>query len=232
MAERRFKRFEGDIEEVIERGRYDEDDFKNVKDLKRDIEDIIDRYEDVITYLDSVYSAKPANRDKEMTEVADSFSEFAERRHTVRKKVKEANEVIEVARNKEEAKKNKEEKLSGSGGRRGGVKQEAEKQFKQPTGVLPDNISSDYTPLMTQDWASNMRLYIKTCSNLDILSRTEQRTLCRRFVDPALWSQVIFFNNDDMATMVKRVEEMFDKLQPLFSRKVKFLDWMIMKGEG
>ena len=32
--------------------------------------------------------------------------------------------------------------------------------------------------------------------------------------------------------MVKRVGETFEKLQPLFSRKVKFLDLMIMKGEG
>ena len=36
MAERRFKRFESDIQEVIERGRYDEEDFKNVKDLRKD----------------------------------------------------------------------------------------------------------------------------------------------------------------------------------------------------
>ena len=74
-----------------------------------------------------------------------------------------------------------------------------------------------------------MRLYIRACSNLDFLSRAEQRTLCKRFVDPALWSQVIFFNNDVIATMVKRVEEEFDTLQPLFSRKVKFLDLMIRK---
>ena len=42
---------------------------------------------------------------------------------------------------------------------------------------------------------------------------------------------MIFFNNDDILTMVKKVEEAFDKLQPLFSRKVKFLNLMIMKGE-
>ena len=122
--------------------------------------------------------------------------------------------------------------MGPSGGGRVGTKQEAEKQFKQPTGVLPDRISSDYTPLMAQGWVSNMRLYIRTCSNLDILSRAEQRTLCKRFVDPALWSQVIFFNNDDIATMVKRVKEEFDTLQPFFSRKLKLLDLMIMKGEG
>ena len=32
--------------------------------------------------------------------------------------------------------------------------------------------------------------------------------------------------------MVKRVKEAFDRLQQVFSRKVKFLDLMIVKGEG
>ena len=32
MAKRRFQRFESDIQEVIERGCYDEEDNKNVKD--------------------------------------------------------------------------------------------------------------------------------------------------------------------------------------------------------
>ena len=85
---------------------------------------------------------------------------------------------------------------------------------------------------MAQDWAEDMRLYIRSCSNLDILSMAEQRTLCKRFVHSTLWSQVVFFQNDNMVTMVKRVEEAFDRLHPLFSRKVKFLDLMILKGEG
>ena len=32
--------------------------------------------------------------------------------------------------------------------------------------------------------------------------------------------------------MVKRIEEAFDRLQPVFFREVKFLDLMIIKGEG
>ena len=35
-----------------------------------------------------------------------------------------------------------------------------------------------------------------------------------------------------MEVMVKRVKEAFDQLQPVFSRKVKFLELMIVKGEG
>ena len=43
---------------------------------------------------------------------------------------------------------------------------------------------------------------------------------------------MIFFNNDDITTMVKRVERAFDALQSLFSRKVMVLDLTIMKREG
>ena len=35
-----------------------------------------------------------------------------------------------------------------------------------------------------------------------------------------------------MEVMVKRIEEVFDRLQPVFSKKVKFLALMIIKGEG
>ena len=41
-----------------------------------------------------------------------------------------------------------------------------------------------------------------------------------------------FLRGDNMEVMVKRVEEAFNRLQPVFSRKVKFLELMIMKGEG
>ena len=77
-----------------------------------------------------------------------------------------------------------------------------------------------------------MRLYIKTCSNLEILSTEEQRTFCKMFVNPALWSTVEFLRGDNMEVMVKRVEEAFDRLQPVFSRKVKFLELMTIKGES
>ena len=147
----------------------------------------------------------------------------------MRKNVKEANIAIEKERNKEEAKRNKEE---GDGRKRGGVKPEAEKQFKQPTGAHPEKILAEFTPLMDKQWVKDMRLYTRTCSNLDILFMADQRTLCKRFVNSTLWSQGVFFTNDNMVTMVKRVEEAFDRLQPLFSRKVKFLDLMILKGES
>ena len=65
-------------------------------------------------------------------------------------------------------------------------KKDGEKPFKQPKGSHPDRISLEYTPLMPQNWAADKRLYIKTCSNLEILSTDKQRTLCKKFVNPAL----------------------------------------------
>ena len=68
-----------------------------------------------------------------------------------------------------------------------------------------------------------MKLYIKTCSNLEIFSMNKQRSLCKRLVHSTLWSQVVFFKKDNITVKVKRVKETFDRLQPIF------LDLMILK---
>ena len=69
-----------------------------------------------------------------------------------------------------------------------------------------------------------MRLYIKTCINLEVLSAQDQRTLCKKFVHPILWSQIEFFRADNIEVVVKRVEEAFNRLQPILSREVLGLD--------
>ena len=55
----------------------------------------------------------------------------------------------------------------------------------------------------------------------------EQHTLCKRFVEASLWSQVLFHQNDNMLAMVIRIEETFVTLRPIFARKVKLMDLMI-----
>ena len=82
-----------------------------MKELKRDTEDNIDRYEDTITHLDGVYSAKPAKKEDEMKELVENFGLIAERTDTVRRKVNEAKIAIEKERNKEEVKKKKRTKM-------------------------------------------------------------------------------------------------------------------------
>ena len=69
-----------------------------------------------------------------------------------------------------------------------------------------------------------MILYIKTCRNLEVLSVQEQRTLCKKLVNPTPWSHIEFFRVDSMEKMVKRVEEAFNRLQPILSREVLGLD--------
>ena len=139
MADRRFQRFEGEVQEVIDRGRYDPGDHKTVKDLKKDDDVNFDSYEDILTHLDGIYPANPDKVAKEMEELAKSFELISQRRETLRKKVKEANAAIEDERNKYEVKNNREDKDDSSGsGKRGGGDRTAEKQFKQPSGAQPD----------------------------------------------------------------------------------------------
>ena len=48
----------------------------------------------------SANAGKPAKKEKNIKEIVGNFTEIAENRDTVRKKVKEANEAIEEARTK------------------------------------------------------------------------------------------------------------------------------------
>ena len=99
-----------------EKGRYDEEDYKTVKDLKKDTEENINMFEEILTYLDSVYSAKPAKKEDEMKELVENLELIEKRRDTMRKKVKEANIAIE----KKETKK----KLRGTNKKEMGEKEE------------------------------------------------------------------------------------------------------------
>ena len=38
-----------------------------------------------------------------------------------------------------------------------------ENQFRRPTGTHPDRVSSEFTPLIAEDWQGDMKLFIKTC---------------------------------------------------------------------
>ena len=121
------------------------------------------------------------------------------------------------------------------------MKQEEEAQVHQRPqrsslnslrGVLPSRIWRDFTPLLEKERGNEMRFYVRGCSNLETLTRDEQKTLCKKFVEPLLWSQVLFHSGDDMSQKIKRIEETFETLQPMFARKIQFLDMRIMKDEG
>ena len=188
------------------------------------------KYKDILIYLKGVYSAKAEKYTAEMAELTKNFEVIAERRSTLRGKVKEAVAVVEEEKNKHDQMRTREDRpLTGSQREGGGGE---ERQLKHPQGAHSYRISSEFTPFMAQNWAALMRLYIKTCSNLEILSTDKQWTLCKIFVSLALWPMVELNRSDRMQVMVKRVKEAFERLQLVFARKVKLLELMIMKGEG
>ena len=59
LADRRFAKFEGDIQMIIDMKMFDEDNYKQVKELKRDVGDNINKYEEILTHLEAFYSVKP-----------------------------------------------------------------------------------------------------------------------------------------------------------------------------
>ena len=68
------------MQEVIDRGRYDPDNYKIVKDHKKDAELTIDSYENILTHLDGVYAANPDKLAKEIEELAKNFEVISQRR--------------------------------------------------------------------------------------------------------------------------------------------------------
>ena len=73
--------------------------------------------------MDGVYSAKPAKVAEEIKELAENFDLIAQRRDTLRRKVKEA----KIETNKHEIKRNKVDKEGTGSGKRGGGKADSEK---------------------------------------------------------------------------------------------------------
>ena len=57
------------IEEVKDRGFYDETDLQKIKDLRRDTEETTDRFKEIITFLESVYTGKGKKKEKESEEI-------------------------------------------------------------------------------------------------------------------------------------------------------------------
>ena len=77
-----------------------------------------------------------------------------------------------------------------------------------------------------------MTLFVKTCSNIQVLSIEGQQTLMKRFVSTSLWPLVELGRGDGMEMMIKKVAEAYDRQVPKFARKVKFLELIIIKGES
>ena len=202
---------------------------KQLKELKRDMGETLNRYEDILTHLEALYSVKPEKYKAQLKEMKENFDILNNRRSTVREKSLEAVKAIEEERNKKEARSTREDRtITRSQGGGGG----GDKQLKQPVGPQPGKLSQEFTPLQAENWQADMRIYVKTCSNLQSLSIEDQKTLMKRFVFTALWPLVELGRGDEMGTMIKKVLEAYHRQNPTFIRKVQFLDMMIVKGES
>jgi hypothetical protein len=78
--------------------------------------------------------------------------------------------------------------------------------FKLPTGPTPERISLEYTPLQAGNWKADMKLFLKTCTNIQVLSIEEQTTLIKRYVLTSMWPLVELERGDEIGTMIKKSE--------------------------
>ena len=139
----------------------------------------------------------------------------------MRTKVKDALAAVEEARNMEQQQRTEEGNVPVLQ-RRG--ERDGEKQFKMPTGAHTERISSEFTPLMAENWEGDMKLFKKNLFS-------KQRTLMKRFVSTALWPQVEVNSANSMEIMVRKVGEDYERQVPIFAKKVNFLELARVKGE-
>ena len=204
LTDRRFQDFEGDVEIIIGMDMYNEDNVQQVKELKAGIGDALTRYEEILSRLEAIYSVKPEKYEKQLKDMNTNFGLISKRRHTVRRQCLEAAKAIENERNKKEAKEKTTGRAStGTTGNRG-AGGEGEKMFKLPTGPLPEKISLEYTPLQADNWKADMKLFLKTCTNMQVLSIEEQTTLVKRYVETSMWPLVELDRGDEIVTMIKK----------------------------
>ena len=175
---------------------------------------------------------KPEKNKDQVKDMNINFGLINKRKHTVRTKVQEAKRVLEDERNKKEAKYQATSRQLAGAQRGRGSGGEGDRMFKLPSGPLPEKISLEYTPIQADNWKADMKLFLKTCTNMSVLSIDEQTTLVKRFVETSMWPLVEVERGEEIGTMIQRVLDAYDCQVPKFARKVKFLELQIRKGES
>ena len=99
---------------------FDEDNHKLLKELKRDVGEQLNMYEDILTHLEATYSVKPEKYNTQLKEMKENFEVISSRWSIVREKGLEAVKAIEEKRNKKGAKTLREDRtVTGGGGGQG-----------------------------------------------------------------------------------------------------------------
>ena len=83
--------------------------------------------------------------------------------------------------------------------------------------------------MMASDWVSKMLLYLKRCSNVEIISFAEQKTFGKRFVEESIWREINMIRTDTLVSIINKEEV---ALSPSFVRMLRFLDMRVSQGEG
>ena len=192
MAERQYGRFTKELQEMLDKDFYEDEDVNIVKEKKKEVLRYITAYEETLSWLETKYSVIGKTKKKEVDSIDESYKTLEERRDAVRETCKEVLEKIDKWKNEEAARKKAENSDNTRRRSRSATRGGGDKQFKQPSGPTPDKISREFTPRQAQDWVSEMNLWLRGCSNLDVLTQAEQRTLCKnlcaRYSGPRLSS--------------------------------------------
>ena len=70
---------------ILERTYYEKEDSNHVKEMKKETEACTSKYEEAITWLDSVYSGERGNKRKvELKDIEDNYKVIEDRRDAVR----------------------------------------------------------------------------------------------------------------------------------------------------
>ena len=232
MAERKYGRFTKDIQEMLEKTFHEDEDVNNVKEKRKEVLSYTTAYEENLSWLETKYSVQGPTKKKELDLIDKSYKTLEERRDAVRETCKEVLEKIDKWKNEEAVRKKAENSDNTRRRSRSATRGGGDKQFKQPSGPAPDKISREFTPRQAQDWVSEMNLWLRGCSNLDVLTRAEQRTLCKKFVCKVLWTQIVFAQGNSIKEMIDRVHKSFTLMIPAFSRRIQFLNLRMEKGEN
>ena len=232
MAERQYGRFTKELQEMLEKSFYEDEDVNMVKEKRKEVLSYTTAYEDNLSWLETKYSVLGPTKKKEVESIDKSYKTLEDRRDAVRETCKEVLKRIDEWKNEEAAKRKAENSDNTRRRSRSKTRGGGDKNFKQPSGPAPNAISREFKPRQAQDWVNDMNLWLKGCSNLDLFTRTEQKTLCKKYVDRTLWSQVVFAQGDDVHQMIEKVHKSFSLMVPAFSRRIQFLNLSMLKGEG
>ena len=97
QTNRSFDAFEADIDVIINLGMFEEDNAKQVKELKSNAGDTLTRYEEILSRLEASYSMKPEKFKTQIKDMNDNFGVINTRRYQIRKLSLEASKAIENA---------------------------------------------------------------------------------------------------------------------------------------